>query len=388
MKHIYLLITIFLLSFNANAGPGSYYNTIDTNKTCANFKTALFNLISSNYTVITYDQVKTAFASTDMHKSDDGLRNIIWDMYSDNPTGPEPYEYPFTTVYPSSVSSEGDGLNREHVFPQSWFDYASTFIDPIPKSDLFHVFPSDAYVNSQKSNYPLGKVNSTPSFTSLNGSKVGFADASIGFTVYSALNNKVFEPRNEYKGDFARAYLYIVTRYEDSLPKWNSYPSTARDVLDGNKYPGLDSWILKVCVAWSKLDPPSTKEIDRNDSIFAIQGNRNPYIDYPNWVEKVFGINGSGVCLPTAIKTAKSVEFSVFPNPANNIINIQFSNSFAEDKNATIEIIDLLGQSVYQKSIQLNKESESIDVNNLSKGIYLLNIRNDGKNNVTTFVKQ
>ncbi len=389
MKHIYTLFFIVSISFNINANPGNYYNSIDTNQNCTNLKTALFNLISSNYTQITYAQVKSAYQSTDMHKSDDGLRNIIWDMYSDNPAGAEPYEYLFTTVYPASAPNEGAGLNREHVFPQSWFDYASPNFDPPPKTDLFNVLPSDAYVNTYKSNFPLGKVrtSSPPTFTSLNGSKVGFADASIGFTNY-LINNKVFEPRDEFKGDFARIYLYVVTRYEDSLINWNTYPTTAKDILDGNKYPGLDNWILKLCVSWSKLDPPSTKERNRNDSVFAIQGNRNPYVDFPSLAEKVFGIDGSGVCLPTAIRDNKSIEFLIYPNPSNDVINIRFANKLTGDNNAIISIVDVLGQTILQQSVLLNNGIETINVSNLSKGIYLINIIHDGQNNVTTFVKE
>lgn len=390
MKKLLLSIVIFISFQITKADPGNYYNGLDTNQTCANFKTALFHLISSNYTQITYNDVKSAYAHTDMHKSDDGLRDIIWDMYSDNPAGPEPYEYPFTTVYPSTITAEGMGLNREHIFPQSWFDPNNVTPDPVQKSDLFHVLPSDGWVNGQKSNYPLGKVNNSPSFVSLNGSKVGFADTSIHFTVYSSntYKNKVFEPRNEYKGDFARAYLYIITRYEDDLTTWNANSSNAKDVLDGNKYPGLDSWILKLCVSWCKLDPPSAKEIKRNDSVFAIQGNRNPYIDHPNWVEKVFGVNGSANCLVLATKQhSNTFKFTIYPNPVQDgFLSIDLDRNVSN--NATFEVIDIVGRKLIEQKMAANNKQLTIDVSSLAKGTYLLNIIDDGNNSIQKFIKE
>jgi endonuclease I len=264
-----------------------YYSTVDTNLTCDAFKTALKNRILNNHVPITYTQVLTAFASTDISSG-----NNIVERYSN-------CQFTYTTAPCSGNSDTCQCYNRDHVVPQSWFgDW-----DNYPMySDMHHIFPSDGYINSaKKGNLPVGIVNGAGSYSNSAGVKVGNSAAANGFT------GEVFEPGNQYKGDFARAYLYFVTRYQDSIANFETrFPSSP---FNSANYTGLDKWILKILVQWHKQDPPSSLEIFRNDSVYRIQGNRNPYIDYPQWVEKVFGTNGDACGLyadctqPTAVPT-------------------------------------------------------------------------------------
>jgi hypothetical protein len=99
----------------------------------------------------------------------------------------------------------------------------------------------------------------------------------------------VFEPADEYKGDFARTYFYMVTCYEDKLPTWYSNNSEARPTLDGRKYPGLSQWQLQMLLEWAALDPVSDKELQRNEAVWGIQHNRNPFIDYPGLEQYIWG---------------------------------------------------------------------------------------------------
>jgi endonuclease I len=213
-----------------------------------------------------------------MHRNDANTADIIWDMYSDNPAGPEPYTYTFGTNQCGNYGQEGDCYNREHSFPQSWFNSASPM-----KSDLHHLFPTDGKVNGMRDNNPYGEV-SAPTWTSQNGGK-------LGPNTYPGFSGTVFEPRNEYKGDFARGQLYMVTRYESQVAGWQGN-GNANDVLNGTAYPAFDDWYIKLMYKWHQQDPVSQKEIDRNNAVYALQGNRNPFIDHPEYVFDVWNCTG------------------------------------------------------------------------------------------------
>jgi endonuclease I len=257
--------------------PAGYYDAA-VGLNCGPLKTALFNIISANYNELTYGQVWTAYQTTDLHRNDANTADIIWDMYSDNPAGAEPYTYTYGTNQCGNYNSEGDCYNREHSFPKSWFN------DGFPMyTDLNHLFPTDGHVNGRRGNQPYGPVSS-PTWTSQNGSK-------LGPNTYPGFSGVVFEPRNEYKGDLARGQLYMVTKYENLVAGWQGN-GNANDVLSGNTYPALDNWYIKMLFEWHLNDPVSTKEINRNNAVFALQANRNPFIDHPEYVFQVWQCTG------------------------------------------------------------------------------------------------
>jgi endonuclease I len=258
--------------------PPGYYDAADA-LTCAPLKTALFGIISANYNQLSYTPgVWNAYQTTDLHRNDANNADIMWDMYSDNPVGPEPYTYTFSVDQCGTYNSESDCYNREHSFPSSWFD------DNYPMyTDLNHLFPTDGYVNNRRSNFPFGEV-SAPTWTSQNGGK-------LGPNTYPGFTGTVFEPRNEYKGDFARAHLYMATRYENLVAGWIGN-GNANDVLNGTSYPAFDNWDIKLMYKWHTQDPVSQKEVDRNNAVYALQGNRNPFIDHPEYVYMVWQCTG------------------------------------------------------------------------------------------------
>lgn len=263
IKYLFFIIVLFP-SFSFSQIPGGYYSSAD-GKAGEELKSALYNIIK-NHTVISYSGLWTAFQTTD-----DKPNGKVWDMYSDIPNSTPPYEYTFITNQCGNYSSEGDCYNREHSFPKSWFNDDSPMY-----SDLFHLYPTDGYVNNKRGNYPFGNVNS-PSWTALNGSKVGPSSTS-GYT------GVVFEPIDAYKGDFARSYFYMVTRYENLVAGWSS------DMLNGSSFPAFSSWAITLLLDWNKLDPVSQKEIDRNNEVYEnYQHNRNPFIDHPEYAEMIWG---------------------------------------------------------------------------------------------------
>ena len=153
--------------------------------------------------------------------------------------------------------------NREHTIPQSIFSKANPMV-----CDLFHVYPTDGYVNNKRSNFPHAEVG-TVTFTSSNNTKVGSSKTS-------GVSGSVCEPADEYKGDFARTYFYFVTCYQTRLSGFKSFAA-----FSNNAYPSLSSWAIKLYLKWSKEDPVSENEIKRNEEAYKIHKNRNPFIDFP-----------------------------------------------------------------------------------------------------------
>ena len=256
-----LLFVISSLSLQAQAPKGYYDYAYGKKKTA--LKTALKAIIV-DHDAQSYDALWTHFRSTDNKGN-----NQVWDMYSEGNSKGYSFYYGGGDQC-GNYKQEGDCYNREHSFPKSWFSEGRPMY-----TDLFHLYPTDGYVNGRRSNHPFGEVGSA-SWTSSNGSKVG----SSNFPGY---NGTVFEPIDTYKGDFARSYFYMVTCYEDKVSGWNS------DMLSGNKYPAFTSWALSLLLKWSREDPVSEKEINRNNEVYKIQGNRNPFIDFPQLVEYVWG---------------------------------------------------------------------------------------------------
>ncbi|MCD6178300.1 MAG: endonuclease [Bacteroidales bacterium] len=263
-KLLLLFINLLFVSLIYAQIPTGYYDNAQ-GQSGAQLKTTLYNIIKNHSAQSYTPGVWNAFYTTD--KKANGK---VWDMYSDVPGGTPAYEWTFGTNQCGSYTGEGSCYNREHSFPKSWF-----YEDAPMVTDLFHIYPTDGYVNGKRSNYPFGEV-SDPSWTSTNGSKLG-SNSTAGYS------GTVFEPIDEYKGDFARTYFYMATRYEDVISSWSSV------VLDGSTYPVYEEWHLDLLIKWHEQDPVSQKETDRNNAVYDIQHNRNPFIDHPEYVAAVWG---------------------------------------------------------------------------------------------------
>ncbi|MFP4449226.1 MAG: endonuclease [Bacteroidales bacterium] len=302
MKIRILLVVFFALHLNIYSQvPEGYYSSAE-GLTGEELKTELYNIIDG-HNAQSYGALWNHLQYTDA--KDNGK---VWDMYSDIPGGEPPYEYTFVTHQCGNYSNEGDCYNREHSFPKSWFNDGSPMY-----TDMFHIVPTDGYVNGQRGNYPYGET-SNPDWTSLNGTKRGSCS-------YPGYSGTVFEPIDEYKGDFARSYFYMVTRYEDQVANWENNESGADAMLNGTSYPAFEEWAIDMLIEWHNDDPISQKELDRNDAIYEIQGNRNPFIDHPEYVNKIWGDQESEN-VPPAITDIETVPAN--PNPEDEV-NIRAS---------------------------------------------------------------
>ncbi len=266
MKRYFSLLVVFALAAMAwaqHTNLTSYYSAAD-GKCGATLKTALRDIIRT-HTDLGYDGLWTAYHTTD--KRADGK---LYDIYS-NTTN-----YVIGgTAQGANYSKEGESYNREHLIPQSVFNEKSPM-----KADAHFVYPADGYINNMRSNYPFGTVGTVTTTSNNDYSKLGSAASSLGYS------GTVFEPNDEYKGDIARAILYFVTCYESELTssEWKTFA-----MFDKTSYPSLTTWATTLLLAWSAADPVSQKEIDRNDAVDALQGNRNPFVDYPGIEQYIWG---------------------------------------------------------------------------------------------------
>lgn len=250
--HRFLSLFLAAAAFSVSAEiPTAYYSRLD-GKSGESLKTAAFQIINPHSTISSYSDLPKYFMQTDLYP--ESMR--WWDMYSDIP------------LYAPSFK----GLNREHAFPKSWWGGST---DVPAYIDLNHLYPSEARANQAKSNFPLGEVSKS---TFDNGiTLVGYAVNGQGGGA-----QKVFEPDDEYKGDFARTYFYMVTCYQNLTWKYTY-------MVQNNTYPTLNSWALDLLLKWHREDPVSQKEIERNETIYGIQNNRNPFIDFPDLAEYIWG---------------------------------------------------------------------------------------------------
>ncbi len=235
-------------------GGGSTYSGIEI--TASSLANDLHSLID-DHDGVSYDALWEAFERTDLRS--DGT---IWDLYSDTPGSTPPYSFDYDDDQCGQYAKEGDCYNREHSWPKSWFGDVSPM-----KSDLHQVFPVDGYVNGIRGDYPFGDVGYS-TYEAANGSLRGNSELC-------SYGSRVFEPIDDYKGDLARAQLYMSIRYRGEDGGWSSSEAT-----DGAT---LDDWYLETMLAWHLLDPVSDKEIDRNEEVQGLQGNRNPFVDHPEY---------------------------------------------------------------------------------------------------------
>ncbi len=288
-----VLYVLCLWTFNAIAQPPAIYYDSAAGKTCAALKTALKNITTNGHTPKTYVDLWTQYTITDIKPRTvgTGSANVIYDPYSTIPGGTDPYQFDPVSNRCGGYKKEGDCFNKEHSIPLSWFNGITA--NPGQSTDYNFIFPVDGYVNSHRSNYPYGEV-ATATWTTQNGGK-------LGQSVFPGVSGMVFEPIDSFKGDLARAFLYFVTRYQDSLPSWGNYPD-AIPAFDTNTFPSIKVPYLKMMIKWHNIDPVSQKEIDRNNGTFIYQGNRNPFIDHPEYVNLVWNSSCAGLAaLPVEI---------------------------------------------------------------------------------------
>jgi len=354
-KNSITFLLLVLLSGIQAQEPAGYYSAADGKK-AAELKTALHNIIRP-HTQLDYLTSSTYFKTTDWHPATTDYPNgYFWDMYSN--------------IHRTSFS----GLNREHSLPKSWFGVASGEENSIPMgTDLHNLYPSDATANQNKSNFPIGVVTGMPDYTN------GVVKVGASTSYLPQYSGSVFEPADEYKGDFARDYMYMVTCYEDYSSRWQS--TGTQSMLVGGTYPVFRANAITLLLKWNNDDPVSDKEINRNNAVYKLQGNRNPFIDHPELAEFIWGkymsspwkLNGPLPEAPTSL--------TLRPNPAKSKMVVKVN----KPTESTYYVQNLSGLIV--KTGKLAVDS-TMTVDELQNGMYLLIVYTQSTRKSTKFVVQ
>lgn len=260
MKIRVLFITLLLaLVFPLSAAIPAGYYYLANGKKQAELKTALNDIVSPGL-FLSYgsgvDYTWNGFFYTDRNASD----STVIDRYSN-------------IVRKQSDYNGVSGMHIEHSLPKSWW---GGHLNNAYK-DLHHLYPADGITNSTKNDLPLGEVELPAALLDNGVSKIGKNTFSTNYT------GNCFEPADEYKGDFARSYFYVATAYEEFSTLWQS------PMMDNNTYPVWKTWALDLLLKWHREDPVSDLERARVEEVYKIQGNRNPFIDYPDLVEHIWG---------------------------------------------------------------------------------------------------
>ena len=280
MKKIFL--SFLALTFIAQltwAIDQSYYATID-NTQGQTLRDNLYTITASGPKNMSYAKLWDAYYTTDVYPADSvDKAGKIWDMYSNVLFTPGKGQC-------GNYSNVGDCYNREHSLPKSWFD------DDTPAYyDMGHIIPTDGKVNGQRSNYAFGECANGTRLTYKNYYGKGKLGSST-FAGYTSVGT-VFEPDDEFKGDFARMYMYMVVRYKKgnanniSLAKSGTDGTKMFNSTDANF--GMTAYSVALLMKWHRMDPVSRKEVDRNNGMEKVQSNRNPFIDYPILAEFLWG---------------------------------------------------------------------------------------------------
>lgn len=317
MKKNYSLLLLMFVTLGFAQIPSGYYST--ATGTGYTLKTQLYNIIK-DHTNNGYAGLYTTYQTSDVDNFYENDGSVL-DMYSENPSGTDPYNYSTgSTQRCGSYSAEGDCYNREHIIPQSVFNEQSPMV-----ADAHFITPTDGKVNGMRSNYPHGTVSSV-TYTSQNGSK-------LGSSAVSGYSGTVFEPINEFKGDIARMYFYFATRYENTVAGY-SYP-----MFDGSGNKVFTTAFLNMLLAWNAQDPVSAREIARNNAIYTRQNNRNPYIDHPEYVNQIWG------------GTAPSGDTQAPTAPTSLASTSKTAVSITVAWNASTDNVGVTGYNVYANNV-------------------------------------
>lgn len=301
------LILAIIIGVTAKAEiPAGYYDRA-SGLTTERLKTALYEIISPHQRVSSYSNLPDYFKFTDVYPGTE----YWWDMYSDLEI--------LTSI------QFGKYMNREHSFPKSWWGGSESVG---AYTDLFHLYPSEAKANNAKSNWPLGIVKGTPTFDN-NVVKVGLGVQSGGA-------DKVFEPSDEYKGDFARSYFYVVTCYQNLTWKYTFMAANGA-------YPTLQPWAIDLLLEWHRADPVSEKELNRNEVVYGFQNNRNPFIDYPELAEYIWGDKMGQTFVPGATPDPSEPATLIEPAAGGIIEYGRIAVGHKEIRNTTFRGINLSG---------------------------------------------
>ncbi len=288
---------------------GSYYNGIDP--TASTFTTDLYNLINP-HTEITYFSYKTTMmAEFETRDTTGGQSFVECALSGDRVAFDDPFDWTAT------------GYSREHTFSHSWMpSFPADQPEEAEYNDQHNLYPANLQdANTPRSNLPLDDIDSTVLFSYLGGT-VGWSNGQLAY-----------EPREQHKGNAARAIMYMIVAYDFQL----------------NGVPASDKQSQETLRSWHFNDLPDNYEIARNEYIYSLQGNRNPFVDsvdYACYIDFDNNVQDPNACGSVSIEEVLENSLVVFPVPSSDVVYVQVNGTEING----YQVIDLQGRIVAQES--------------------------------------
>jgi endonuclease I len=334
---------------------GNYYKSLDTNR--AVFLSQLTALLQ-NHTMrpyVDFRDIAVECHERDTFFKDSSKKYVICD-YSDQ-----------IAIYNSPFSFSKTNFNREHTLPKNWMNFkfqSNDSLENVPEgADHHNLTFAEANVNSARSDYAMDIVTSNI---------VNYGKAKLNNS--STFSQRRFEPQDKYKGNAARCKFYTMLAYNGTNNKIWGFKKD----LKANAQYQLQT-ILKT---WARNDTPDNIEIARHEWIAEVQGSRNPFIDFPDWIDC---INFDDI---TQLATCK---IATVPTTSINILERQWDvwfSEYSQDKyilkyflnemgNVNTTMYNLQGTPIRYQAFNgsIGENSEWLDVSELSSGTYILHIQ-------------
>ena len=329
----------------SSTAPVGYYDSLE-GKSGAVLKQAIQDIIANPALVHAhnYGDIETIIKKADQNPLNS---NQVWLMYT---------EIPRSKLDIQETGINTGKWNREHIYPQSRGGFADGTVS-IPDginvwattdandilaghADAHHIRAEDGPENSSRGNKDYGEYMGP---TGNEGS---------------------------WRGDVARAVFYMAVRY-NALSVVNGNPANTTVGQLGD---------LSLLLQWNQTDPKDDFEMNRNNYIYTWQVNRNPFIDYPNLADYIWGVN-AGQPWFSSLSTNQFNEerLVIYPNPVNSVLNFATTQSIKR-----IMIYDMMGRELYTEAVQNN----SADLSSLQSGHYLLKIETSIGNRILKIVKE
>lgn len=375
---LYVSLTAALLSA-AQPQAGYYTSAALDGKNGRELELALHDIIYP-HTRLSYSELWNAYSITDTAPIDsvpDGYTktDLVYDMYA--------WMRYFPKFHSDNDHSQTGGINREHSVPNSWWGGENG--NATAYTDLHHLVPADGAANNAKSNHPLGEKTENDGLTlnwplqdKYHNGHLYVSKDYVCSRVWNVPEDaqddfgnaaKVWEPDDIYKGDFARMYLYVVCAYETEIHWQTNYMFYS----DNENLTTIKPWALELLLKWHRNDTVSQKELDRNNLVESLQNNRNPFIDYPELVEYIWG-DMSSECFELGKAKCAYGELP-YLNEENhddeeNIFVYQNGNKLMINAEGHVQVIDMSGKTIINKSVS----NGHIDISHINKGVYLVRV--------------
>ncbi len=327
MKHLFSFSVFFFIGFGLWAqAPVNYYNGTE-NLQGQELKHALYEIIKG----------QTEYPYTSSTGTD------VWDILKktdQDTTNPDNVILFYTgwSVNAAQEYNNGKGWNREHVWAKSRGDFGTS---PGPGTDLNHIRPADISVNSARNN------------RSFDTCSVPYLDNGVPTGCYTSTTQWVWQPRKAVQGDVARMIFYMATRYEGE----NGEPDLhVVDYLPAKKDKSPVQAKLSILLKWNQSDPVDNFERHRNDVVYSYQHNRNPFIDHPEYVNRIWGRDTTLAAVPGL----SAMKIKIYPNPVTNVLHFTFADKYYK------ELYSLDGSKIMQTYADLMK------LGGLPAGIYVV----------------